>query len=127
MDQNTGKSRLEKGYILSGQTDVLYSPSEIFGKLENRRLVMLSAIDTRPKHIAYKALHTVSVQSVQSYNGKFDIMVKDLERWKKNNYRILVLSPSTTRAKRLSDNLNEYGLSAFYSDNIDRVLDKGEI
>lgn len=121
------KNRLEKGYIISGQMNVLYQPSEIFGKLGARRTVMLSAIDTRPRHIEYESAHTLSVQSVQSYNGKFDIMVKDFERWKKNGYRVLVFSPSTTRAKRLSENLNEYGISAFYSDSADRVLDKGEI
>lgn len=121
------KNRLEKGYIISGQMDVLYNVSEIYGKLANRRTVMLSAIDTRPKHITYESSHTISVQSVQSYNGKFEIMVKDIERWKKNGYRVLILSPSSTRAKRLSDNLNEYGLSSFYSDNKDRVLKKGEI
>lgn len=123
----TMKSRLEKGYVISGQLGVLYNPEQVYARLENTKTVMLSVMDTRPKHIAYESVHTMSVQSVQSYNGKFDIMVKDLERWKKNGYRVLVFSPSTTRAKRLGDNLGEYGLAAFYSDDPERTLDKGEI
>ncbi len=121
------KGRLEKGYILPGQMDVLLSASDVYGKLENRRVVTLSTMDTKPKNIAYETNYSFSVQAVQSYNGNFELMVKDLEKWKKNGFRVLVLSPSRTRAERLSEDLRGFGLTAFYSADMDRELEKGEI
>ena len=121
------KSRLTQGYILPGQMKVISSAASVYARLALRNVVMLSAMDTRPKHMSYETACSFSVQSVQSYNGKFDIMVKDLERYKNNKYRILVLSASSTRAKRLAKDLDEYGLSAFYSEDEDREIKPGEI
>ena len=121
------KSRLEKGYILPAQMDILYTVDEVYAKLAARRLIMLSAMDNAPKHIEPVSKCSLYVQAVRSYNSNFDIMVSDLERWMKNNYRVLVLSPSRTRARRLSENLRSYELPAFYEDNMERVVNKGEI
>jgi len=121
------KSRLSQGYIIPGQMKVIYKAAEIYGKLANRNVVMLSTMDTRPKHMAYEEVYSFSVQAVASYNGRFEIMVKDLERWKKNGYRILILAPGSTRAKRLVSDLAGYGIEAFYSEDSNRELNPGEI
>lgn len=121
------KSRLTQGYILPGQMKIMTQAQTVYAKLALRNAVMLSAIDTRPKNMPYKAAYSFSVQSVQSYNGKFEIMVKDFIRWKQNKYRVLVLSASSTRARRLANDLCEYGLSAFYSEDEERQIRPGEI
>ncbi len=121
------KSRLTQGYILSGQMKIMTPAQAVYAKLALRHTVMLSVIDTRPRNMSYEAAYSLSVQSVQSYNGKFDIMVNDLKRWKQNGYRVLVLSASATRARRLANDLCENGLSAFYSEDEDRVIHPGEI
>ena len=121
------KSRLEKGYILPSQLEVLYPAEEIYAKLSLRSLIMLSTMDTLPKHIETHSKCSLYVQAVRSYNSNFDVMVSDLERWMKNGYRVLVLSPSRTRAQRLSENLREYGLPAYYEEGMDRLINKGEI
>ncbi len=119
--------RLEKGYVLPSQTGVIYSCSEIMAKLRRKPLVLLSTMDYKVKNIAVKHKFDFTLQSVQAYNNNFELLVKDMERWKGKNYRILLLSTSTTRAKRLSEDLREFGLNAFYGDDMERVLHPGEI
>ncbi len=121
------KSRLEKGYILPKQMEVLFTASEIYGKLANTRLVMLSSLDTKSKKIYSESDFSLNVQSVQSYNGNFELMAKDIIRWKQSGYRILVLSPSRTRAKRLCESLGEYNISSFYNEDKERILENGEV
>ena len=121
------KMRLEKGYILPAQMEVLYHGKEIYGKLASKKLVMFSALDNKVKEIRAKETFSLSVQAIASYNGNFSLMVNDLQRWKKNNYRVLILSPSRTRAMRLSENLREEDINAFYSDDGERILKSGEI
>ena len=121
------KSRLEMGYILPKQMEVLYKANEIYARLVSRKLIMMSCLDTKTKKIQAAADFTLNVQAVQSYNGNFEIMTHDLQRWKKNGYRVLVLSPSRTRAKRLCESLAEYDISAFYNEDEERILENGQI
>ena len=46
---------------------------------------------------------------------------------KRGNYRVVLLSGSRTRAKRLAEDLRDYDLSSYYSDDSDRLVKPGEI
>ncbi len=69
----------------------------------------------------------LTVKSMDSYNSSFELLVKDLQQYKKQGYRIALLSGSRTRAERLAKDLQEEGLSAFYREDSDRRLSPGEI
>ena len=70
---------------------------------------------------------SITARSIASYNNSFELLVKDLRRYKKNGYRILLLSGSRTRAKRLAKDLAEQELTAFYSEDPERELAPGEV
>ena len=53
--------------------------------------------------------------------------MKDLRYWKKNGYQVLLLSGSRTRAQRLAQDLQEEGLSSFYTEDLNRTIAPGEI
>jgi transcription-repair coupling factor (superfamily II helicase) len=119
--------RIEKGYILPGQIDVIYGYKELFALLSRKNAVLISTMETKNALISTKSRYDFTVQTVASYHKSFDVLVKDLERWKKNKYRVILLSGSRTRAKRLSEDLQEHDLNAFYSEDMDRVLQGSEI
>lgn len=119
--------RLEKGYILPGQTDLLYSLSEITAKLSNYRTVTLSALDLKTSLIKADRKADISAKSISSYNNSFEALLQDLKRYKKNGFRVLLLSGSRTRAARLARDLSENDLAAFYTENPDREIKSGEI
>lgn len=119
--------RIEQGYILPGQIQAVYSTAEIEAKLRNHLLVLVSTLDYNVKEFPIKAKENLSVKSIQSYQSNFELLVKDLEYWKKNGYRVVLLSNSRTRAKRLSEDIRQYDLTAFYSEDLERVIKKGEI
>lgn len=119
--------RIEKGYILPGQTDVIYGYKEAMGILAAKNCVLISTMEVKNNFYAPKHKYDFTVQTVASYHKNFDVLVKDLERWKKNKYRVILLSGSRTRAMRLSEDLRDFNLNTFYSDDMDRVLQSGEI
>jgi transcription-repair coupling factor (superfamily II helicase) len=119
--------RIEKGYILPGQIDVIFSYKEAMGFLANKNSILISTMEVKNNFYTPKRKYDFTVQTVASYHKNFEVLVKDLERWKKNKYRVILLSGSRSRAMRLSDDLREYNLSAFYSEDMDRVLQPGEI
>ena len=119
--------RLEKGYLLPGQMDLLYSVGEVSAKMEMGRVIALSALDVKNPLFKADKKADIPVKSISSYNNSFEALVQDLKRYKKNGYRILLLSGSRTRAARLAQDLQEQDLPAFYTENPDRELQSGEI
>ena len=61
------------------------------------------------------------------YNSSFEILTQDLKKLKRNKSRVVLLSGSRTRAKRLAEDLRDYNLSSFYSEDMDRAVNPGEI
>ena len=73
-------SRLEKGYLLPRQMEMLFPPEEIFGKLCGFRGVTLSALETKDGWIKRAGRYHIRCQSVGSYNQHFELLVKDLQK-----------------------------------------------
>ncbi len=119
--------RLEKGYILPGQAELLYGSEETVSFLEGMRTVLLSSMDGRNALLKPRAKFDVNVKSMSSYNNSFEALVADLKRYKRNGARVLLLSGSRTRAARLAEDLQEQGLSGFYSEDGDREVMPGEV
>lgn len=121
------QSRLEQGYSLPKQMEILCGDAQILGWLMNQSLVVLSILDTLPKQLKISRQVNIQVQPVGTYNKHFEILVDDMKRWRKNGYRVILLSSSRTRAKRLSDSLNEYDIPAFYREVPDEPLESGQV
>lgn len=121
------KQRLEKGYILPGQMRELFSCKEILAKIENRRCISLVALDMKNSHLAIEERMNIRTKTVNPYNNSFELLVKDLARYKKNGYRVVLLSGSRTRAKRLAEDLMAEELNVFYSEDFEHEVKQGEI
>ena len=121
------QSRLEGGYVLPGQADLLFGYEEILSKVMEEPLILLSSVIQDYAFYKPKTICDIEAKSIFSYNNSFDQLIKDLEHWKKQNYRILLLSSSTTRAKRLAENIRDYGLLAYFAADFDRTIAPGEI
>lgn len=119
--------RLEKGYILPGQTDILYSAEETAAGIARGRVVTLSMMDGKNPLFKADRKFDIQTRSLSSYNNSFEALVKDLAGYKKRGYRILLLSGSRTRAKRLAEDLRDQEISAFYSEDPMREVQPGEV
>ena len=121
------KQRLEKGYILPGQMKELFTCREILAKLERCKCISLVALDMKNPHLDIRMRLNIQTKTVNPYNNSFELLVKDLLRYKKNGYGVVLLSSSRTRAKRLAEDLMDEGLNAFYSEEFAHEVKPGEI
>ncbi len=120
-------ARVEKGYTLSRAADHLYGVREIMERMEEFPVTSLYTII--PGKVSVKAENRffLNVRSINSCNGSFGALLEELKRYRKNKYRVIIISGSETRARRLSDNINDEDIPAFYSENADRILSNAEI
>ena len=119
--------RLEKGYILPSQAEVIFSYKALLSGLENKRTLLLSTLDYTYDLVKAKVRFDIPAKSVSPYNSSFELLVKDLEAWKKKGYRTIVVTSSGTRAARLAEDLRAYELPAFFCDDKERLVQGGEI
>ena len=71
--------------------------------------------------------YEIQAKSVNPYNNSFEMLTQDLKRLKRNGYRVVLLSGSRTRAKRLAEDLRDYNLSSYYGEELEREVKPGEI
>lgn len=119
--------RMESGYKVSDEEMILYPAAEIVKKMNEYPAVGLSSLDTRYGDFKIRDRMNLHTKSVNSYNSSFEMLTRDLKRLKRTGYRVVLLSGSRTRAKRLAEDLRDYNLSSFYSDEMDREVGAGEI
>ncbi len=119
--------RLEKGYALPGQTNLLFSVHETVGALSRLDCVGFCTLENARAPWKTVGHYSISVHAMSPYNNSFELLVKDLTRWKKEGYRIILLSASRTRGQRLAEELREEQLSAVYTDDPQRGIQPGEI
>lgn len=121
------QGRMEKGYVLAGKTDVLYSVTETIARFMQYCCISVSALEPSKKYWTIKQSFFIHAQSVNSYQNDFAHLAEDLTRLKRQNYRVLLLVPSRTRAKRLAEDLREYDLNSYYAENMEHTIAPGEI
>ncbi|MBP3567630.1 MAG: transcription-repair coupling factor [Lachnospiraceae bacterium] len=119
--------RLEKGYILPSQAEVILNYKELLGRLEKLPALLLSTMEYSFDLLKAKVRFDIPAKSVSPYNANFELLVKDLVSWKKKGYRTIVVTSSGTRAARLAEDLRDYELPAFFSDEKERLVSNGEI
>ena len=120
------QQRLEKGYVLPGQADTLIGRERTAAVIGRQRCVLLSSLEMRYDAFSPVRSFYFQMKSVNSYNGSFELLVKDLKYYKKEKYSVILLCNSRTRAKRMAEDLQAEELTAFYTEDADRVVQAGE-
>ena len=119
--------RLSSGQMLPGEGDVMIPPKEVFLRLMEHRVLAASMISLHHEDYDYSAEYMVNSQAISSYNKSFDQLSSDLLGYKKRKSRVVILSPSHTRARKLTEDLTGLRIDSFYSEDETRELKGGEI
>lgn len=120
-------SRLEGGYMLPSQADILFDYKEIAGRIAGKDTILLSILGKEELLFAPKTKLTFDTKMVPTYHHNFEMLLKDIKRWKKEEYRILLFSPSKTRGERLAKDLQNQDVNCFFTEDKDRILAASEM
>ena len=120
-------NRLQKGYVLPGQTDVIWDKNQIIAKIDSGEKVLFTAIAQKIQGFSVDDFVEVGSRNVSPYNGKFEILVQDLKKYKEQKYAVLLVTGSKTRGQRLAEDLREFEISAFFEEDGERQVMPGEV
>lgn len=120
-------NRFENGYDITNEEMKLFTTKEVADQISSFSCVAFSALEMKCKELKAKEVFHLQSKSVNPYNNSFDMLTRDLKRLKRSGYRVVLLCGSRTRAKRLAEDLRDYNLSSFYSEDMEREVQDGEI
>lgn len=114
--------RMDKGYALKGQSSLLYEESKVWADFEGQHLLLLSMLESKIPFLSVSRQYRVDVRDISSFQGSFDMLVEQLKRYRRNNFRIVILSPARTRAQRLAKDLYDYEITCYYTEDYDKTI-----
>lgn len=121
------QARIESGYILPGQAGVLNTMEETVARLTREKLIMFSEFYKKETEWNEKTSIRVEAKKTEDYLGNTERLKKDILKWRNDDYRIIIVSPSKTRAKRISDSFIDENIPVFFSENKQRELKPREV
>ena len=120
--------REEEEKLPEGEKDIRIFPvHEIAGLINQYHSIGFTALEGRVKEFLVRDVYSILAKNVNPYNSSFEVLTRDLKRLKRNGYRVILLSGSRTRARRLAEDLRDYDLNSFYDEDPERLVKPGEI
>ncbi len=105
----------------------VFQTKDIIGKMNQYSGFGMTTLESKCGLFSVRGTYSIQVKGVNPYNNSFELLTRDLKRLKRSGYRVVLLSGSRTRAKRLAEDLRDYDLSSFYSEDMERQVSPGEI
>lgn len=122
------KNRADAGMKEEGEEELrVFQTKDIISEINRYSGIGLTTLESKCGLFKVRSVYTVQAKGVNPYNNSFELLTRDLKRLKRNGYRVVLLSGSRTRAKRLAEDLRDYDLSSFYSEDMQREVKPGEI
>ena len=84
---------------------------ELLAQFCKQTCLLFTMLDMSCEELPVKRRIFVNARNIPSYNGRFDDLVKDLEKYKKENWDVTLCTASRLRADRLIKELQEKGAS----------------
>lgn len=121
------ESRKNAGMTEEADEIRVFQTKEIIEKFNTRYGIGLTTLETRCGGFKVRDVYSIQAAGVNPYNNSFEMLTQDLKKLKRQGYRVILVSGSRTRAKRLAEDLRDYDLSSFYSEEMERQVNPGEI
>lgn len=120
------KSFLQRGNVLLKQNRMLISKSQLVEELKERKSIILDPIAKSVKTFLPRSVIDFSQITLNDYHGQIDLLIEDIRDKKSKGFKILILSGTRPRGKRLVDTLRDRDIDSSYRDVV-REIKPGEI
>ncbi len=105
----------------------VFSSKELINKINQYYGIGFTTLESKCGGFKMRESYSLQTKGVNPYNNSFEMLTRDLKRLKRSGYRVILLSGSRTRARRLAEDLRDYDLNSFYSEDLNREVQPTEI
>ena len=92
--------------------------------IEKRSVITLCAVASSCPDIKIREELKITGKGISSYSGNIEFLVVDIERWKQEGVKTVILGGSVMRAKKIVEMLDERGIRASFEEAPETLSDK---
>ncbi|MBR6719372.1 MAG: transcription-repair coupling factor [Clostridia bacterium] len=119
------KTLMENDMLKEVKDKYINDYSALMAEISKRQIVSLAAISLATPDFRPKELLSLTVKSMQPYNGNTEMLTEDILYYKEKKFRIIVMAGSKERIKAISEVLFEKGIST--STDEDTLPERGVV
>ena len=121
--------RIETGDSMPLQKNLIFTAGEMISKLNAKRGLALSMLDLTAKKggLDIKARFFIHTEGIVSYRRDFPLFLKDVLKFRKNKWKTVIVCPSRTRGKKLSEDMRDNGVNCSFTEERDKDMVEGEV
>lgn len=121
------KVLIERGEVLPGQGRLVIPYNQIVEGLKDYNVVSLSLLPKAIRDFAPKEIVNFDTRPMQSFHGKIDLLVKEIQRLQYKGYKTVLAPGTKDRAIRLLELLRDRGINAEFVVTPREDLQTGEV
>ncbi len=91
------------GQLLPLHRNILFDYNTVLSHMKEKICITNSAILSGDNNFQPKAIHDFSIKGMHSYHNKMDALKEDINHYKYRGYKIVILSGTEERGKRLQE------------------------
>ena len=121
------KVNLERGLALKSQGKLIYTYNDLSYLIENRPILLNTLLARQINEFNIKKVINFDSREIPPYNGKLELLAEDLNRLKYNGNKIVLVTSTLDRAKKLSQDLLEFNVETIVSKSRDIEIKSSQI
>ncbi len=121
------KLNLERGLALKNQGKLIYTYNDLNYLIEDKSIILNTLLARQINEFNIKRIINFDSREVPTYNGKLELLAEDLNRLKYNGHKVVLVTSTLDRAKKLSKDLLEYNIEAIVSKTRDIEIKSSQI
>lgn len=120
-------SRIQSGMLLPSQSNMFFSFQEIKSMFHNFSKIYITSIAQTIKGMTIKETIHFSCKSLPVFANQVDLFCQEVENFKKEGYRVLILTGSQIRGENLLEELARRDIPAVYRATLDSSFSRGSV
>ncbi|MTI71271.1 MAG: transcription-repair coupling factor [Firmicutes bacterium] len=117
----------ESGEVLNKQQDINFSYEDITHEMKEKMCITTSALLKNSPLFKPKAIINMVTKSMQGFHNKIDLLKKELDDLKYKGYKVIILSGTEDRGKRLVKSLMDRKIDASFVLDKDRDIKSSQV
>jgi transcription-repair coupling factor (superfamily II helicase) len=117
----------EVGAVLPSHVNISYDYKDILDDIKNKICITNSALLKGNATLSPKSILNFSTKSMQSYHNKMEFLIEELNHYKYRGYKVVILSGTEERGKRLHSSLLDLGMETIFAENKNKEIKSSQV
>lgn len=125
--QEQFKGLLASNEVLPEQYGTFFTYDQLLTKFKNSKCISFNTLLKSSADFKPDAIISFVSRSMHPFHGKLDLLMDELQLWKSKKYKVIILSGTEEKGRRLVQSLIDQNIEAIYKSSLDMELQDGHI